>query len=149
MTSRASSWLTLLLSLYITDSFEALCCSTASLLLATGISQTQAQPRGYQRDQALGRPGLEGNSKAMICRGLEGTWPSWAVPQPLSSSKGIPPAPAARNTRGRRKEELRSCSILPAKLQHFPALYSHTWHLELCTIHTLDRAAVLYCNFSA
>lgn len=72
----------------------------------------------------------------------------WGVPQPLSSCQGIRAAPAARNIRGWWKKELRSFSTLPAKLQHFPALFSTTWHLQLCAIQTLDHTAVLKCNFS-
>lgn len=80
MTSQASSWLTLLLSLYINDSFWRLVlqhslslagCTcypgmgTASGLLA-GPNSGQAQPRGgLPRQRAAGE--------------LEGTWPSWRL----------------------------------------------------------------------
>lgn len=59
MTSQASSWLTLLLTLYTTDSSEGMCCSTASLLLATGISQTQPQTWGYSKASGQDWPGAE------------------------------------------------------------------------------------------
>lgn len=67
MTSPASSWLTLLLSLCITDSSEGLCCSPASLLLS------QAFPKH--------RHNLGITSKTKLWAGLaqRGTPKQWSV----------------------------------------------------------------------